>query len=608
MADELIQVITNDKSATVSTSVGSTGATVIKSKRGGNKPVLFYPNSEKRIIDYFGIPDTNNEAVDDVITYNAKYPIWVSAPSVGGRYGGVLVTKTGTKAFAGGKTSKTIDFSAVESILSVDEVPNGTITNFNATLASTEIPLYNSGTVDILVNGVSINVTAATGADPEILTTTPSIGSGTFTKATGKLDFTFTTAPVTGSVIEVTYTSNHLTDTYLAVFNENPQADDLKLKVTKNTDNTFNITLYKYSYSTLTYEVINGYPLIVSTTPNTKDGYGRNIFADVYLEDSDFIEPVANTALAVSTFTDDTAAVAFTGGKRGTTTSAQLTTGWNYFQNANKYKADIFFDTTADSVVPPLFDTLRNSYQKYSYYILPTTNVSPEDAITAYTSLMTDNKGVAFYWGWAKINNAYTGSTISSSLMGRRALRLADMYDVFNGLAPAWYNENSTHGGQLGSVVEMFYDCNDTQQELLHAARINPTVVHPTFNTVLTRERTSQSLQSDYSSIGHVRLADYLISNIISQALPYQLYKLNDTEHRTKVASQIDKIISPVAAEPYNLLRDYTIKCDAKNNNDTVLALEQFIVSVAIKFTPFSKKITLYFTNTAQGTSVSEAV
>ena len=98
-------------------------------------------------------------------------------------------------------------------------------------------------------------------------------------------------------------------------------------------------------------------------------------------------------------------------------------------------------------------------------------------------------KGIAFYWGWGKLLNSYTGKLIASSLQGRRALRLADMHDVFNGLAPAWFNENGTHGGQLGSgVVEMFYDADEEQQKLLEAARLNPTVMHPTFGCVLTRE------------------------------------------------------------------------------------------------------------------------
>ncbi len=604
---DLITVIQSDRSATVSTSVGSTGATVIKAIKGGDQPVLFQPKSRKRIVDYFGTPDVGNEAVADVISYNDKYPIWVSAPSTAGKYGGVLVTKTGTKSFIGGKNSKTIDFSEIENVETV-ETADGLKTEF--TFVINDFANYINQSVDILVNGTTINVSASD-AEPEILTTTPDIGAGTFTRATGALSFTFDTAPAQGDIISVSYNTDKSTTAYFAIFNKNAQADDLKIKITTATNSAgdFTINLYKKEFGSTTYSMIQGFPKVASVVENRKNGYQQNIYLPVLFEDSDYITVIVNENLDFSTFTEDTTQISFAGGTRGTTASAQLAVGWNYFQNTSTYAADIFFDTTADTTIPPIFETLRNSYQKRSFYIFPTTNVTSSAAITAMTGIIPDNKGLACYWGWAKVLNQYTGGTITSSLMGRRALRLADMYDVFNGLAPAWYNEDGTHGGQLGSgIVEMFYDATESEQTLLENARINPTIIHPVFGCVLTRERTCQSLQSDYSSIGHTRLADYLIKNILEDALPYQLFKLNDFTHRQRVKSQIEKIISPTAAEPYNLLRDYIVKCDDENNNDEVLAREEFVVSIAIKFTPFSHYITIYFINTEQGTEVSEAV
>ena len=598
---DLIKVIYNDRSATVNPTVSAVGATVIKSLRGSAEPVLFYKKQSKRIIEYFGIPDTGNEAIDDILNYNDSYPIYVAAPSVGGKFGGVLVTKTGTEPFVGGKVSKTVDFSAINNYELPAQAANGIITNFTKTIDG--FANYNHQSITLSVGGVDA-VISASDAEPEVLTC--SLGAGTFTRATGSFDFTFTTAPAAGSVIEIGYTTNRSTDAYMAIFNKNAQTDDLAVKITAGASSRFTLNLYKKSGTV--YNLLSDYPKIVSIIPGDEDGYKTNLYADILLKDSDYITAVVNTALTFSTFTIDTVDVLFTGGSRGLLNTIALTAGWDYFKST-KYVAKVFFDTTADSAIPAIFNTLRNSYQKYSYYILPTTNVSYSDAITAYTSLMTDNKGIAFYWGWGKVVNSYTGGTIASSLMGRRALRLADMVDVFNGLAPAWYNENGTHGGQLGSgIIEMFFDADDDAQVLLEQARINPTVMHPTFGVVNTRERTSQSLQSDYSSIGHVRLADYIVYNIISQALPYQLYRLNDSSHRATVKSQIENIIRPTQAEPYNLLRDFLVKVDEENNNDEVLAREEFVVSVSLKFTPFSKYITLFFSNTAQGTDVKDNV
>lgn len=596
----LINVIQNDKSGSSRGVVSSVGATVIKAKRGGGVPVKFNAKESKRIIEYFGIPDVGNESVDDILTYNDSYPIWVSAPSSGGLHGGVLAGAAGSKSFLGGKSSTSLDFTKIENVESFDEVADGNITNFTKTL--TNSTSYVNQSVDLKINGVLVECTAS---DLEVEIVECSLGSGTYTRATGVFDFTFTVAPVIGVKIEALFLTDE-SSSYFSIINKNPQADDLAVKISR-VEEDFVLNLYKKSGTK--YTMVGGFPKTFSTTPNKKDGFGTNIYGPVLFKNSDYIEVVVNDLATVSTFTDDTTQVDFAGGVRGATGVPELTAGWDHFKQVNKYAADIFFDTTAESSIPPIFSTLRNSYQKYSYYILPVANESYSDAIASAAGTIEDNKGLAYYWGWAKVLNAYTGSLMTSSLMGRRALRLADMHDVFNGLAPAWFNENGTHGGQLGSgVVEMFFDADENAQELLYQARLNPTIMHSAFGVVNTRERTSQSMLSDYASIGHVRLADYLIKNIVGQALPYQLYKLNDYSHRISVKSKIDNIIAPTASEPFSLLRDYIVKCDEENNDDAVLAREEFVVNIAIKFTPFSKYINVFFTNSAQGTNVEEDV
>jgi hypothetical protein len=605
---DLIDVILNDQSQTVATETSSVGATVIHAPKGGATPVYFSKKQTSRILNYFGIPNSAYPAIKDIIDYNSSYPLWVSAPSTGGRYGGVLVTKTGTVPFIGGKDSyASIDFTEFPNIESVAQAPDGLITNFTKTVSNFSQYVHQS--VGLRINGVDITV-AATDAEPEVLTTTPDIGSGTFTRATGVFDFTFTDAPNVGDIIEVTYDTDVSATAYFAVFNKNPQADDLKIKVSKDTSNNFALNLYKQNPQNLTsYALATGYPKTVSLTEGTKDGYGVNIYALSVLEEDDWIYPVINTSLAVTTFVNDASQVTFAGGSRGTTSATEITAGWEYFKSVSTYGADIYFDTTGGANIPAIFETLRDSYNKYKYYIATMPNANYTTTLSSASTFVTDEKGVAFYYGWAKVYNPYTDSKIVSSLMGKIALRHADMYDVFNGLAPAWYNENGTHGGQLGSgILEMLYPVDETQQEALAALRINPVIIHPSFGAVIVRERTSQSTLSDFASIGHTRLSDYIISTILRDALPYQLYKLNDDQHRRSVASMIDKILSPLVAEPYGLLRDYAIKCDEENNDDEVLAREEFVVSVAVKFTPFAKSIVLLFTNTAQGTDVQEAV
>lgn len=600
-----IQVNFDDRSASAKRPIGLPyGATVIVSDRGPTEPILISPKQSKRIIDICGVPDTGKEGIWDVIEFNNSYPIWLSAPSTGGAYGGVLVKKTGTVPFVSGKASKELDFEAILNKESAG-TGNGIITNFTKTINT---PLeYVPNSIDILVNGVSIALLSSN-ADVEILTTNPDIGSGTFTRATGVLDFTFDNPVVLGQTVEVTYESNASTTAYFAVFNKNPQADDLKLKVAKSSiAGQYSLSLQKLDYVTNTYKIVAGWPKTISTIPNTKNGNGVNIYGPVLLAEDDFVSVVVNTDLAFSTFTDDTTFVSFAGGIRGATGDPAIASGWAYFQSKNKYKATIFFDTTADSSVPPIFQTLRASYQKRADYLLPTINDTATAINVAVDALSIDNRGIKFFaTGFGEVINNYTGSPITSSLMGRVALRYADIAnDAFRGLAPSWYNTNGKWGGQLGGgITKLIHEWNDTEQDALKANKVNPVIFDNSFGVVIVSQLTSQSLESDYAYQAHSGLADNIVQTVEENILPFQLSKPNDDFHRTSIKSQIETILRLMSQVGSNqLLSYYSVICDGENNNSDVLSRREFVVDVIVRFTPTSELIVLNFINDAQGTT-----
>jgi hypothetical protein len=191
--------------------------------------------------------------------------------------------------------------------------------------------------------------------------------------------------------------------------------------------------------------------------------------------------------------------------------------------------------------------------------------------------------------------------------MGRVATKHAQMYDVFNGLAPSWIDENG-HGGQLGgNIIEMAYDPSETQKQTLSEDnQINPIEFNTQYGVMITAQRTSLTSLSDYSYINHSRTADYIILNVERQVLPYQITKLNDADHRNRARIKGDAIVSPLAGAPYNLLRSYAIKCDSENNTNQVLNRREFVFEIAVKFTPTSESIRFIFTNVDQTTSVEE--
>lgn len=597
-----ISVLEQNLSSIAIPQVGNTMASVIRASKGPLEPIQIDKGGEQRILNIFGKPSSSYPDVWDIIEANKKGPIWISAPSKNGKYSGVYVTKTGTVALTSGYSSiSSLSFAAlpVEEALGTGD---GSTSSFSVTL--TNYSYYNTQTIDIEVDGTSISVTASD-ASTEILTTSPNVGSGTYVRATGVLTFTFTTPPTSGQVITATYTENRASDVYFLLFSKAPQADDLSVQITE-TSEVFSIDAYKIN-SDGDYEELPLSPYEVSLTENTKNGFGENIYIDDVFLDDDFIVPVINSSLTFTTFTDDSAKVNFDGGDRGDTiTITELTLGWAYFQQSNTYAADIFFDCTADSGVPTLFNTLRGTYQKYSAYLLPLPNQAYATAISTKSGYSISNRGIYFYYNWGKVRDIYNSSYLWSPMMGRIAGKHADMVDVYNGLAPSWIDENN-HGGQLGSgVVELAYDLSETALQALDTAQINPVIFDNQYGVMVVGDRTSITTLSDYSYIGHSRVADFIISNVINQALPFQLTKLNDLRHRAIVKSKCELIVNPLLGDPYNLLSEAGVQCDENNNDASALSRREFNVKVAVKFTPFSETIKFVFTNVDQFTTVRE--
>lgn len=595
-------------------SVGNRGASVIRASQGPLKPVLISKGGKQRILNIFGKPSASYPDVWDIIEYNNTADIWVSAPSKSGLFGGVLVTKTGTVPLTSGLSSigsyvNGVFVPSVDlALLPVQETlgtGDGSTTAFSITL--TDKTFYNNQSINIKVNGVTINV-SATNAATEVLTTNPNVGSGTYVRATGVLSFTFVTPPAMNAPITANYTTNRSNDVYFILFDVAPEADDTAVKISYNsTTNLFTLNTYQLDSTSLNYNPTSLSPYTVSLTPGAKDGFGQNVYISDVLSNDDYFVPVINTSLAVTTFVNDSANVALNGGYRGVAiTNVELNLGWDFFQQSNTYPADIFFDCTADPTIPSTFSTLRNSYQKYKAYICPLPNSNSATAITNKQALSISDRGIYFYWNWGLVRNTYTGTPFWSALIGRVAKKHAAMVDVYNGLAPSWIDENG-HGGQLGGgIIQLANDPSESDLQLLDTNQINPIIFDPNYGVMIVSDKTSITTLSDYSFIPHSRVADFIISNIVNNVLPFQLTKLNDTTHRSIVRSQAESIITPLLRAPYNLLRDAFVKCDEENNNDEILAQRKFILSCAIKFTPFSETIQLVFVNVEQSIDVRE--
>lgn len=601
--EDRISVLYKDLSVRFSSQVGVRGYTVIKAPKGKNEPIFFPSKSESLIRAIYGDYSEDYPQIWDAIQYNNAYPLYIVAPSKNGKYGGVLVTTAGTIELGTGITSlDSLDFS---SIAIEDEIGTGDGVNDTFSFTLTKFDYYVNQSIDILVDGVSISVTASD-ADPEVLTSA-SLTSGTYNRTTGLVSLVFDggAIPAEGAVVTASYDIDVSNDCYFGIFNNAFQADDKAAKLELD-GQIFNITLSKKETDG-TYSVLNGYPKQVSIDRLVTGDFNANIFIDDIYADDYYFSFVRNTAITtVGAFADDTDWVDFSGGNRGDTlASSDIAAGYDSAKDSNAYPVNIFFDCTGGSDIITKFSSLRNDFNKYADYLYPLSSSTTAEAtvVTEKQGFALDDRGLKGYWTWCLIDNPLNDSFFISSMLGAIARKYADMNVAYNGLQPAGLDEDGLGGVLSGYGVKKLLS-KVLDEDTMLKNRINYLVLSPNWGLYLMIAQTSVVKTSDYTSVGHSRLADYIIKTVVEQILPLQYQKLNDEAHRSKIKSLCDSLLNPMVSQPFPVLRDFYVKCDSENNNDEVLAREEFELAIAVKFTKFSKWLKLTFINVSQNTDV----
>jgi hypothetical protein len=608
-----ISTILDNRSQKSLPSAGTgTGATVVRAERSLEKPVLFAKGETQRILSLLGEPTKNNPDLLEAIEYNKSYPIWISSPSLDGYHSALLIGpgSSGDPATPGYR-AVTDGFKGINPVTDLSSV------TFYKKLTSVEGTKAYSGQTDswadeyvvesmqILQNGVAIEGITNT---EDTFTGTPldAIETNIYDSATGVVQITFDTefAVETTDDITVQFTLD-LSDYYCMLTTVGAGSAYIKAMVESEGAGAFKLYFQnKNSYGT--YNANNNSPIEFSIVPGATNGFGQIIDTSTVFKNHDFFIAHVEGGADFTTFEEGTSYVTLSGGSRDIS-DLDVTTGYNYFKSFRTYYADVFFDATLDSDVPTLMKELRDTYQKYSRFLLPMANA--DESTTIETSLGVQDRGFSYFWGWFEMNNLYSkkGNVVWTP-MGEIAKNYADSWvNAFGGLSVAWINENGV-GGQLtsGRYIRSIYDPSEANLQLMDEARINPIVYDPSYGAMIVSRRTSLAELSDYSFSDYSMIADYILKNITSQVLPYQIVKLNDTIHRNIVRTKTESILQPMTVAPLNVIDSYYVKCDSENNNDEVRAREEFRLDVSVKVTPKSRTLVFTFINTPQTSSVEE--
>jgi len=618
-----LKVQLNDKSASVGAATATgMGATVLPCGRGRTKPVKINRGETERIRQLFGA--TRYEVLE-AIAYNTKYPLWISAPNVGGASAGLLITENGLKPVTFvGEDENAIDLANLP-MQAKAGVGNGVTVSFSATFSADVFPTFSTGDTAsympkcyYVVNGVAKELSVSWNASDHAYSLSADGVTGTITSAESavSVSLTFETAPADGVAVSIRMTTNTkaLTKKVYGLVGMRYACDDYMAAAVYKSENSGNLVLdLQQKRKGINYPMTS-YPKEFSLKKGTKNASGLIIYAPTLFKDDDniFVKVNESEEMVWDTWAGDSSdLVDFKGGYRGIEPDGTLLTeAWDQFKDIKKYPTDIYFDTTANEAVPTAFSALRDGFAKYKTYLYPQAVCTAADMLSKIP-LSLSNRGIKTFWGAAYIQNPYepTGDLIST-LMGEVAAKYADaLVYSYGGRACAWADENQV-GGQLsmGRIVEFVYNCTEDEAKAMDTGRVNPIGPNELFGPIIMSRRSTDKSAGNYSYADYSAIVDYCVERIYNEVLPYQLIKFNDDAHRATVRNKADLILKPLLAAPNNVLREYAIKCDSENNGDDVLAQEAFVLTVAIKVTPKSETILFNFINSAAGASITEDV
>lgn len=602
------RITTTEKDFTerASTSSQIIGATVIKSPKGPKDFTFFSKGETQKVLDTFGYPTKEYPSIQDAIDIVSKSAMWISSPYKNGKFGGVFVTPTGTIPFVSGvETQEITDYSAIPCEATVG-IGNSVVVQFSKVLPS--FTKYVSESLSIKVGETNLDIILSSSGNIESITGTNLTTGSQFDKSTGTLTLVFEVAPM--GAISCGYTID-VSDSYFTLFDKNAQAEDIQVRVEKDSDieGAFDISVYRYNPVENDYIELSNSPFTVGLSETSKNDYGENIFIENVFGDNQLLfTPVVNNS-SVDSFIDDTIAVTLSGGDRGDDIQgSDIATEYDALQDTNKYDLAFVFDPTCSSDCIPKFENLRNNYQKHCRFLYCSSNLSASEIIASpevASGGVTNNRGMYCYvLTWGIVHDTYQGNDFLGTNMGLITGKLVNVLENGGGV-PAWIDEGKGVGGILGSsITKLSKTATESELQQLDTLGFNPVVHDNKYGPMIVGWKTRSLKKNVYSSIGQSSLADTLIKLIETSILPSRIGKLIDEASYSAVRMGCNEILGTYS----EFLEDYYVLCDSSNNTSETRNQQNLIISIGIVFKGFAEKITFSFVSYRNGVTVEEEI
>jgi phage tail sheath protein FI len=307
-----------------------------------------------------------------------------------------------------------------------------------------------------------------------------------------------------------------------------------------------------------------------------------------------------------------------------TATLAELSDGYDLFENAENFKVDFLlmgsaaYDiSTAQALANKLISVaeLRKDAIAFisPYRGAALSDTSVQTAVTVRSAADITDNVIEFYspiasssyaifdsgykYMYDRFSNTFRYVPLNGDIAG-----LCARNDINNF---AWYSPAGTSRGAILNAVKLAYNPSKTQRDTLYSNRVNPVIFSPGAGIILFGDKTGLAKASAFDRINVRRLFVYL-ENAISQAAKDALFEFNDEITRTNFVNTIEPFLRDVQAK--RGIFDYVVICDETNNTAAIIDNNEFVADIYIKPARSINFIGLNFIATKTGVDFEEVI
>ena len=360
----------------------------------------------------------------------------------------------------------------------------------------------------------------------------------------------------------------------------------------------------------------------VSKASDAKDDSGNsNYYKDVVNRQSQYIwslshptnlgtgtawGSVANTS--VFKLFSSNSSNSLSSGAVGTTSTANVTTGWDSFKNAESIDVSLLVTGQGNSTVATyVISNVAETRKDCVAFISPEKADCVDNAGQEVTDIKAFRNGLAsssyafldsgYKYQYDKYSDVYRWIPLNGDIAGL-CVRTDNQNDP-------WFSPGGFNRGQIKNVVKLAWNPTKANRDDLYQVGVNPVVSFPGEGTVLYGDKTLLSKPSAFDRI-NVRRLFITLEKAISRAARFSLFEFNDQFTRAQFVALVEPFLRDVQGR--RGITDFRVVCDDTNNTGEVIDRNEFVGDIYIKPARSINFIQLNFVAVRTGVSFNEVV